>query len=823
VTIRQRLLVYLLYLAIAILITWPLATVMATHFAGYRFGDAHEMTRHIWWIKHALQTGQPLIFQPLLGYPDGIPGVILWSDPLQFFPGWLFAFVMPLPAAYNLFVWLTLALNGWAAYYLVWKLTNVRPAALIGGLVFLAAPTMQGHLAGGHGGLLVQWPLVLFVASLQSLANSHQPPAPALGTRYAVLRPSNFVLCTLFFFLTPLGHTLQLIYAVMPLVAVAGITLLARRDWRALLRLLVVCMVGSALLLIFLLPVFSATFGSSAYTGEGGGVDFSADLLSVVTPSFNHPILGQLDFTHRVLGVNIVEGFSYIGIIPAVLGLVAVWKARAARWWLGLAVVAYLLSLGPLLKVFDTPVTMTINGYETHITLPWALVYDLPGFSLARTPGRFNILLALAVAVMAGYGVSELKAVSRQLSAIGLRLQAGISRIPLRLVLNTRPASLAATLLAALILLDYQSFWPLPTYSAEIPQAVYDLAKREDVRAVFDVPWDNLLTAKDALWLQTAHQKPMIAGQVTRRTPVSPAKLNLLGTRDPYLLKMAGADVLIVHKRYHADLSNIVRDHFGQSFYEDEALALFNIPDVPPPVSPMQLAQAGHDLIERYFYAPQAGWVELQNLGAGIISEGRPVSVQLDGQAVYRWQPGSPAALNLWLPVRLSGFHGITISPEPPCAPPRNPTLRCLAFGYRDDANGWIHVSDTEPADFASVQFGRGLELAGTHIVVPESSKLVVALWWRFDQPRAEQDIRFIKVLDEQGEPIAGVDETLGAHGAGSEWVETVRLDLPSDLPDGTYRIYVGWYTYPDLTRFPVLSDVEGARDSLALVGEFNP
>jgi len=38
------------------------------------------MTRHIWWIKTALQTGQPLIFQPLLGYPDGIQGPEMMID-----------------------------------------------------------------------------------------------------------------------------------------------------------------------------------------------------------------------------------------------------------------------------------------------------------------------------------------------------------------------------------------------------------------------------------------------------------------------------------------------------------------------------------------------------------------------------------------------------------------------------------------------------------------------------------------------------------------------------------------------------------------------
>ncbi|MBL8154513.1 MAG: hypothetical protein JNM70_10040, partial [Anaerolineae bacterium] len=482
--LRRHLLIALLYLAVAVVMTWPLLTVMGTHFAGYPFGDAHEMTRHIWWIRHALATGQPLIFQPLLGYPDGIPGMVLWTDPLQFFPGWLFAFVLPLPAAYNLFVLLTMALNGWAACWLVERLTRLtrqRGAGLLGGLIFMAAPTLQGHLAGGHGGLIVQWPLPLLAGALLSATRPG-----------ATLR--QMALAALLIFITPLGHTLQYIYAVLPLVGALGLGLLWKQDWRGLARLVGIMTAGTVLLGLFLLPAFGATFGTESYTGAGGAVTFSADLLAVVTPSFAHPLYGQLDYTHRVLGTNIVEGHSYLGILPALLGLLGLWRARDSRWWGLLALIAGLLSLGPLLKLFDQPVLLTVSGIPTAVPLPWALLADLPGFSLARTPGRFNFVLALAVAVLAGYGWTILSARIRQLSF----------------------QRAALVIAGALVLLDVQAFWPLPTYDAHIPQAVHDLAGREDVRAVFDLPWDNLLAAKDALGLQTAHQKPLIAGQVTR-------------------------------------------------------------------------------------------------------------------------------------------------------------------------------------------------------------------------------------------------------------------------------------------------------------------
>ena len=69
--------VYLFYLALAILITYPLVTVMSTQLAGDGTSDAYEYVRHVWWYRHALQTGQPLFFQSVLAYPNGIPSMYL--------------------------------------------------------------------------------------------------------------------------------------------------------------------------------------------------------------------------------------------------------------------------------------------------------------------------------------------------------------------------------------------------------------------------------------------------------------------------------------------------------------------------------------------------------------------------------------------------------------------------------------------------------------------------------------------------------------------------------------------------------------------------
>ncbi|MBK9750954.1 MAG: hypothetical protein IPO91_29895 [Chloroflexi bacterium] len=114
----------------ACVITFPLITQLDARLIGHPFGDATEYAAHVWWIKHALQTGQNPFFQPLLLYPQGLSAAWLWSAPLQSFPAWLFAFVLSIPAAFNLSTLLTLALNGTSMFVLMrYLLSQPHPLA----------------------------------------------------------------------------------------------------------------------------------------------------------------------------------------------------------------------------------------------------------------------------------------------------------------------------------------------------------------------------------------------------------------------------------------------------------------------------------------------------------------------------------------------------------------------------------------------------------------------------------------------------------------------------------------------------------------------
>jgi hypothetical protein len=695
--LKKHLAVIAFYFGIAILITFPLVTVIGERLIGHPFGDTYEYTHHIWWINHALRTGQSPFFQPLLLYPDGLDAAWLWSAPLQSFPAWLLMFVVPLPIAHNLSALLTLALNGWSMWFLSTQLlaishSEIEPPrrkgcqeeysslithhsspipALIAGLIFMLYPTFQGQLAAGHTGLLVLYPMPLDVAMLLRLVGNLTPAShPSSPSLHVVERGlggevTKIILSAAILFTMSLwGNLLVLIYLLAPLTALFMLYLLWRRAWKSLLHLFLALGLGAALSLPFLLPVLREQTSQPLELREDGAVRYSASLLGIVSPSFYHPLFSGLEYPHRVLGIDPFEGASYVGIVAAALCLIALWKVRHARKWLALAVLAWVFSLGPLLKLYDQPLAVRVADYPTYVTLPWALFQNLPVLNIARTPARFNFAVAFAVAVMAGYGASHLR---RVLRAVVLRYVVMAGAV-------------------VFIVHEYQFFWAMPTIPATIPQQVMDLREREDVRAVFDVPWEHLLTDKDGMYLQTGHGLPMIAGHITRRTPLNPAIGFLLQrTLDPALLDMAGADVIILHREWadsEGELDASLRERLGTPFYEDDRIAVFNVPpytgNPPEFISSIELPDEIEGQVSLYFYAPNPGTVILTGQVAS--DSPRDAILSLDSTPILEWTVQGVIGLNVPIEIESAGYHTLTLAADPPCPTISDPSLECVTL-----------------------------------------------------------------------------------------------------------------------------------------------
>lgn len=777
---KTHLAALLLFALLAIVQTYPLITVLHTHFIGDSFSDAYEYAHHIWWLKYALQNGQPLFYQPLLAYPDGLSAAWVWGNPLQSFPAWLLAFVMPLPAAYNLSLLSVLTLNGWTMYLLAHKLTGSTPAALIGGAVFALLPVVQGHLTASHVGLVTLWAVPLYVRALIQL---HEQPTRAAWA-WGVL----WFVCSL------LGNNLLLVYVLFPITATLTLWHIVARRWGALVRTVSVAGVGGALALVFVAPVALEQL-QSTLPPSGGDVRYSADLLAVVAPSFYNPLFSNLTYSRSVLGgTNNIEGSAYLGVIAGGLALWALWRVAAARMWGGMALGAWILSLGALLKVGGQPLTVSLSGYPTHIVLPWALLMNLPVLNISRTPARFNFAVGLAVAILAAYGAAHLWRV-----------------VPPR---RRVWAWAAVPLVIAGVAFESQVWWEngLPAARTTIDlQADAITALRDDatVRAVFDMPHAHLLTAKDGMYLQTRHHKPLIAGHITRQTPVPYAKRELLQrTLNPTLLHASGADVVILHRNWQdpaANLEELGNAQLGAPFHQDARLVAWRVPTAQDAPAWVGLPAADGEFqtrAESYVFAPSTGWVRLTGALNG---NGETVMLMRNNETLLTWALDGETPFDLWIPLE-AGYHTLSLTRARACPQAPHPALTCRAVSVRDVA---LPAFDDAPPP-VQVSYEGGLTLQGARLDAQN-----IALLWALPQPLPSDWVRFVKLLDADGVPVYEQDLAPAVtHGA---WLDA--LTLPADLHAGEYRLYVGWYRYPSLTRLPVLTpDAIGAQDGWAQV-----
>ena len=368
---------------------------------------------------------------------------------------------------------------------------------------------------------------------------------------------------------------------------------------------------------------------------------------------------------------------------------------------------------------------------------------------------------------------------------------------------------------------DYKLFGDFPSVPAEVPAYMHSLKQRRDVRAIYNVPYDNLLAAKEAMYLQTAHAKPLIAGHDARVTPVDRARLALLAKFHPSLLQDAGADIVIINKSRALESGQLdllrwrARQSLGEPLFEDTRFAVYETPEsherAPALYAPIAESQ-GH---VTYIYKEQPGWLEYS---AVLEAVNRRVHLSLNDTPLETLQVNGRIPLSIPLPIARRGYHTLRIAADPPC-PERIDTNLLLCQDVTVE-NVRVEVL-SDGAIYDPIRIEDGIVLAGYLLPEDSADELIkIRLWWRFEAERSAKDVRFVHILDANGRPVTGSprDRHFGTLQAGSEITETVTLDK-SRLTSGEYRVLTGWYELPQAVRYDVLSDVEGAQDDTVVLG----
>ncbi|MBX0326628.1 hypothetical protein K2Z83_02890 [Oscillochloris sp. ZM17-4] len=637
------------YILSGLALTWPLATRFATDLPGasHKDGleDAYQNVWNLWWTVRALFRGMnPLITdrfffpeRPNLFYHTLSPINTLLAAPVTALWG-------PI-AGFNAVAMLSFALGGLGMWALARSRVGHGPA-LLAGLVYVASPFhMAALLSDGQLQIFaIQWLPWYILFLLRALRGGGRSSALLAGVALTLTAWTDWYYTLFLLIFTAGAVAWEVWYGLAgpkqsaPDGSGARYALVGRIA-SALLLVGVVSAAGAAPLVAPMLVEATRHTYMTVYPAEDPA-RLSADLLAFLVPPRAHALWGGVPWAWGIsYGVN--RRF-YLGLVVSALALLALWRRPAARPW-GLMALAFgVLALGAELRV---------NGVGTGLPLPYALLAGLPVVRLTRQPDRFDILVTIALAMLAAHGAAAL------LGMLGARRRAWA------------PALLAA--MSALVLIDYLPA-PITTRAPEVPPFLSRLPHSDD-GAILEFPFHDDVPYRDAerMLFQTVHGRPISGGYHSRLYPQP--QLGLPALRDlragalgsdiaaepggwPAALRTVGYRYIIGYKQRplgpinlqpadEAPFKALVEAGLGVAgpIYEDDWLIAYEVPDVA--TAPVVQIRDGWGPVERPSDAAPYRWLgESAELGL-FAPEAGDYLLSLSAQPA-----GGPRSLRLELP-----------------------------------------------------------------------------------------------------------------------------------------------------------------------------
>lgn len=361
-----------LFLLLAILHTWPLATGLSS--LSRIHDDAWLNTWAVSWIAHQLPRDPLHLFDANLFHPHR--GALAYTEPL-IVPGLLAAPISWLGGspllAHNVLVLLGFSFTGLAMYALVKHWTGDHRAGLLSGVLFAfntALLTRTAHVQALHA----YWLPLAFLAFERLLTRRRPRDAAGLG------------LCVIGAALTSGYLVVFVSFAVGAAALVRAPDFRGRDGVRLLLQLAVAGAVTLAILLVVLRPYMAAGHRRPPVAETAEMTTALSSYLS--SAALVHYESWSSGYFHRAPGI------LFPGVVTLVLAGVAVGRRRrtaprgARRMLLAAAGIGFVLSLGTLTPVYAW-------AYEV-----------IPPLQGLRAVNRFGLLVIFSLAALAGIGLS---------------------------------------------------------------------------------------------------------------------------------------------------------------------------------------------------------------------------------------------------------------------------------------------------------------------------------------------------------------------------------------------------------------------------------
>lgn len=449
--------IFLLYLTLAIILTWPLAPLSWDHVI-----NAGDPLFYAWNLMHnvsAITRGFGGLLDTNIFYPttntlalsDTLATQMLLAAPII----WLTN--NPIFAV-NIYTLLTFPIAGMGMYLLVRSFTRHEWASILTGAMFAFSIPRFGQLSHVPA-ISSQW-FPFFIYGL-----------------YWFLASGKFrhLTVALISFLLLLGSTVYLgVFAVVVAIIMTGgfvfdwikkhqITVLWHRLTTAMLPLTLTAVVSLVLMYPYIRLKAEHPEITRSLDESSARAAYQQDYGSVTNTSLLAGIL-KTNEGERALYPTVAL------LLLAAFGLFQ-WKKKNLRFTIALfsavALIGLILSFGP-----ERP--FSIGPFDTgYITLPYTFLYKVfPLLQILRVPARFSIVFILGLSVLAGYGAACMR--GSRLKKYEILAFAGMTILFL-IEIWQMPLSLVK----------------VPTYS-DIPLVYQWLRQQSNVRAIIELPIGNI-------------------------------------------------------------------------------------------------------------------------------------------------------------------------------------------------------------------------------------------------------------------------------------------------------------------------------------------
>ena len=509
---------------------YPLVFNMGRYIPGFNSSDEpFAVISELWLFKYCQQKGLDLKKCDFTAYPFGVNlrdytgSSYLWESikkGLTFLTNHIFTF--------SLLVLLSFVFAGWFTYLLVYWITRSNPAAIFSGIIFAFCPyhfaRSWQHLALSQ----IQW-MPLYLLSLFSLKD--KPGA------------KNTLLATLALFLV---ISCNFYYAYLMAIATFGFLMFAvvreKKNPKQVFNFYLKFCIVSLIALILIFPSLWEAYKTKGQISDETPLEHnithrpfedlfiqSAKPLSYLLPATAHPLFGKFSeclIGSSLYGQSLTEHTLYLGWAPLILAFIAfkrrgrLRKAQSDNFY-----ISFFVLLAVTAWIFSQPPWWDIFGFKLY--MPAFFMYKiLPMF---RAYCRFGIVMMLAVAVLAGFGLKFI-----------------LERF------KSQKTKVAVTaLFCALVLFEFWNYPPFKVIDlSKVPQVYYWLKEQPGGIVIAEYPLDAGSPNELYKFFQTVHEKKIINGTTpgTHANKVAQAIRRLSEPHTAGILKWMGVKYVLAHK-----------------------------------------------------------------------------------------------------------------------------------------------------------------------------------------------------------------------------------------------------------------------------------